>query len=582
MVSTSSGIASGANKNGTDLSTDVAAALFPFIGEDLVRSRIDVTTLGDLLLNAWDRHPDQAALIFPDASWTYDELVQRAMRTARGLKAMGVKQGDHVGILMPTSPELVEMFFATALCGAAAVLINARYRSAELAYVIENADIVTLLTTSDTVEQVSFVERINGALPELSASKDPLHLSLTTAPRLRNIVLSGKISSPGFINRQTFEQAAEAISELDVHRTRVAIRVRDVCMILYTSGTTSNPKGCLLTHESLVRTSNVLGRHRFKLTHEDKVWSPLPLFHIAAMLPLVATFAVGGTYLGMAWFDPGVALQMIEQHKVTMAFSPFVTFLQALIFHPDFKKTDLTSVRLMNSCFAVQPKSVADAYREAMPDTMQMGTYGMTEACGIVSTGHWDMDRELGFSRLGLALLGVEVQVVHAETGKDIPVGTSGEICLRGYSMFDGYYRDPVKNAESFDQDGWFHTGDIGSIDAAGHLMFDSRLKDMLKVGGENVAAAEIEAVLSRHPAVKLAQVVGMPDPKYVEVPAAFIELTPGAQTTEAELIAFCKNEIAGFKVPRVVRFLTEWPMSASKIQKFQLRDALLKEFGHK
>lgn len=552
----------------------------PYVGEDLALSRIEVTTIGDLLLKAYDRYPERPALIFPDSQWSYAELVERAMRTARGLKALGIKPHDHVGILMPTSPELVQVFFAVAFCGAVSVMINARYKSSELAYVIENADLVTLITTDTVAEHVDFVERLNSALPSLAGSTDIYNLIPSNAPRLRSLVMLGDAQPAGFISRSAFEQAADEISELEVHRSRVAVRLRDYGLILYTSGTTSNPKGCLITHEAMSRNSSILGRHRFQLTHEDKIWSPLPLFHIAAMLPLLAIFEVGGCYLGMGHFEPGLALRMLEEHRVTMAFTPFVTFLQALIYHPDFERTDLSSVKLMNSCFAAQPKSVGDAFRKAMPQTLQAGTFGMTEASGIVATAQWGMDPELGFSRLGLPMIGQEVRIIDSQTGQDLPLGERGEVLIRGYNLFDGYYRDPQKTAEALDADGWFHSGDIGSLDENGHVMFHGRTKDMLKVGGENVAAAEIETVLARHPAVKLAQVVGIPDDKYSEVPCAFIELAPGQQASEAELIAFCRGESASFKVPRLVRFVDEWPMSASKIQKFQLRTALLRELG--
>jgi fatty-acyl-CoA synthase/long-chain acyl-CoA synthetase len=551
----------------------------PYVGEDLARSRAYVTTLGDLLLDAWDRYPNRPALIFPDSLRTYSQLVANAMRVARGLRAMGVKPRDNVGILMPTSPALVEMLFGVALCGAVSVLINARFRSAELAYVVENADLTTLLTTDAIAEQVNFVERLNAALPELAYAPDVERLTLAAAPKLRNAVLFGA-RQPGFVTQQRFESGAEGIPELDVHRCRVSVCVRDTALILYTSGTTSQPKGCVLTHEAMVRTSIVLGKDRFRLTCEDKVWSPLPLFHIAATCPLIAVFAVGGCYISMGHFDPGVSLKLLRDHQVTLIFAPFVTFLQALAYHPDFKKIDLSSVKLMNSCFAAQPKSVGELYRAAMPGTLQLGTYGMTEASGIVSTGHYGMDPELGYTRLGTALLGVEVRIADPKTNADVATGERGEICLRGYSILSGYYRDAAKNAECFDAAGWFHTGDIGSLDENAHVMFHTRLKDMLKVGGENVAAAEIEAQLTKHPAVKLAQVVGIPDPKYTEVPAAFIELHPGMTVSEAELIELCHAETASFKVPRLVRFVTEWPMSASKIQKFQLRNRLIDELG--
>jgi acyl-CoA synthetase (AMP-forming)/AMP-acid ligase II len=212
----------------------------------------------------------------------------------------------------------------------------------------------------------------------------------------------------------------------------------------------------------------------------------------------------------------------------------------------------------------------------AMPQALQVGSYGMTETAGTVCTGSPDDPEELRISRLGRPLPGLEVRIVSPTSGLDAPVGGHGEVLVRGYCLLEGYHKDPEKTAQAIDPDGWFHTGDIGSLDAHGNIMFHGRYKDMLKVGGENVAAAEIEALLGRHPAVKLAQVVGIPDPKYAEVPAAFVELKPGSRATAEELTSFCKGEVAAFKVPRVVRFVTEWPMSSSKIQKFRLREELL------
>src|SRR6204780_1312486 len=200
-----------------DASRETGSAHYiPYVGEDLTRSRAYVTTLGDLLLDASDRYPDRPALIFPDSRRTYAQLVANAMRIARGLRAMGVKPRENVGILMPTSPALVEMLFGVALCGAVAVLINARFRSGELAYVIENADLVTLLTTDAIAEQVNFVERVNAALPTLAASPDAERLRLAAAPRLRNIVLFGA-PQPGFLTQARFEAGADSGPENKVH-----------------------------------------------------------------------------------------------------------------------------------------------------------------------------------------------------------------------------------------------------------------------------------------------------------------------------------------------------------------------------
>lgn len=549
-----------------------------YAGEDLARLRIAVTTMGDLLLTAADRDPDKLALVFPDSRYSYAELAARALRRARSLQALGVRPRDHVGILMHTCPEFVELYFAIAFCGAVIVPINARYKAAEIGYVVENADLVTVITTDSIAEQVNFVERLEQALPDLAGQADPQHLRVAAAPKLRNVVLFGQSTRPGFVSEAAFTAAGESVPESAVHETRLRVRVRDVALMLYTSGTTANPKGCLITHEAQVRNSIALGRHRYRLTHRDSLWSPLPMFHIAAVLPMLAIFDVGGTYLTMGYFDPGVALDMLERYEVTATYPSFVTIMQGLIYHPDFPKRNLRRIRLMNSNFAVQPPGVAEPIMQAMPGAVQVGSFGMTEASGTVSTGSPDEPENQRITRLGRPLPGLEVRVVDPITQHDVPVAARGEVLVRGYSLFEGYYRDAEKTAQALDPDGWFHTGDIGSLDAAGTIMFHGRFKDMLKVGGENVAAAEIEAHLQRHPSVKLAQVVGIPDPKYVEVPAAYVELRPGQAATEAELIDFCRREIASFKVPRHVRFVTEWPMSSSKIQKFRLREALVTE----
>ena len=552
----------------------------PYAGEDLARARIQVTTIGDLLLTAADRYPDTLALVLPERQLTYAQLAKRSLRRARSLQAMGIKPGDHVGILMHTCTEFVELFFAAAFCGAVIVPINARYKASELAYVLENGDLVTVVTTDAVADSVDFVERLTAALPDLPKNKQTRALQVARAPKLRNLVLLGKSRAPGFVTEQEFIEAGESVSVRQVHETRLRVRVRDRALMLYTSGTTANPKGCLITHEAMVRNSIALGRHRYLLTHDDGMWSPLPMFHIAAVLPMLAIFDVGGTYLTMGYFDAGVALKLIEKYKATALYPAFVTIMQGLIYHPSFPKVDFTRVRLVNSNFAVQPPGVAEPIMKAMSNALQVGSFGMTEAAGTVCTGAWDEPEKQRITRLGRPLPGLQLRIINPENGADVATGQRGEVLVHGYSLFECYFKDPEKTALAIDSDGWFHTGDIGSLDENGAVMFHGRFKDMLKVGGENVAAAEIESLLGRHPAVKLAQVVGVPDAKYVEVPAAFVELKPAQQASAQELIDFCRKEIAGFKVPRYVRFVAEWPMSSSKIQKFKLRVELLKELG--
>ncbi|WP_299309813.1 fatty acid--CoA ligase family protein [uncultured Croceicoccus sp.] len=296
-----------------------------------------------------------------------------------------------------------------------------------------------------------------------------------------------------------------------VERGIVAERGDDLGMILYTSGTTANPKGAMIGHAAQVGNSRNLGR-RYEVTRADKVWSPLPIYHIAGILPMTMILDAGGAYMTVPHFDAGVALEMLGREGGAIAYPSFVTIMQDLINHEDFETTDLSSLRVMNSNFAVQPDWIREAVAKAMPDTIQVGTYGMTEAAGTVSTSRLDDSYAVRTGRCGKVLRDWEMRIVDADSGKDCEPGARGEIVLRGPNMLKGYYNAPDKTAEAI-RDGWFHTGDIGSVDADGNVMFHGRMKDMLKVGGENVAATEIETMLQTHPAVKLAQVVAVPDP---------------------------------------------------------------------
>ncbi len=546
--------------------------------ENIANMRVAVSPLADMLLRAWDRAPDKEALVFPTRRKTYDAVVESVFQRARGLIGLGIKPGDHVGILLPSGIEFVETLFAVAMVGGISVLMNARFRAPEVAYVTENADLAAIVTNSESDVFVDFVARLTEAFPAIADCADPLSLALPDAPKLKRLVLFGGKSASGFVDQSGFERAATGVPEEAVHRARLGVRLRDTCMILYTSGTSSHPKGCLLSHEAICREASNLACNRWAFTEDERVWSPMPLFHIAAMLAMVGAVEVGGTFIGQPHFDPGESLRQIEAERATMLFLPFVTFHQAMIAHPDWDKTDMSSVRLMNSCFSQMPQAVGDAYRAKTPNALQVGTFGMTEASGIVTTGGYAMDRELGFQTLGYPLAGISVRIVDLDTGQNLPMGERGEVLIKGYNLLDGYYRDPQKTAEALDGAGWYHSGDIGSLDEFGHLRFHGRFKDMLKVGGENVAAAEVEAVLAAHAGVQLAQVVGLPDARLAEIPAAFVERSGKVEISEAELIAFVKERIASFKVPRHIRFVEEWPMSASKIQKFKLRQQLMQE----
>ncbi|WP_239018152.1 class I adenylate-forming enzyme family protein [Sphingomonas flavalba] len=526
------------------------------------------------------QQPSAEALIFPDSRLSYQQLNQSARNWAKALIAKGVQPGQNVGILLTTRPDFISILFGIMMAGAVAVPVNARYQAGELSFLIQDADLVLLITTGHVADSLDFGKRLTAALPSLERANDPEALALDEAPLLKSIICLDPPAPPYLFNANAALALGRTISDEAVDARIDAVDPLDTAMILYTSGTTANPKGALISHRAQVGNSRNLGV-RYRVSSRDKVWSPLPIFHIAGILPMTMILDAGGAYMTIPRFEAGIALEMLGREKATIAYPSFVTIMQDLITHPTFKETDLSSLRLMNSNFAVQPAWIKEAVGKAMPHTTQVGTYGLTEAAGTVSTSRIDDSYEQRTGRCGVALDEWEIRIVDIETGTDCPAGTRGEIVLRGPNMLRGYYNAPDKTAEVI-RDGWFHTGDIGSIDEDGQVMFHGRTKDMLKVGGENVAAAEIEAILQSHPAVRLAQIVGLPDNRYVEIPAAFVELVEGESPTEAELIGFCKGKLASFKIPRHVRVVTEWPMSTSKIQKFRLRQSLIDELETK
>ena len=537
----------------------------------------EASTLGDLLVAAAERSPDQIAIAFPERRHTYDELVAKAVWRARSLRGLGIGPGDHVGILMPNAVEYAEILFGVAFLGAVSVPMNARYKETELEFVIENADLDILLTTDLVAEHVDFVDLLGRSLPGIADAGDRFRLELAAAPRLRSVVVMGTSHPDGMLSQNDFESVAVGATADEVHDLRSRVASRNVCIMMYTSGTTAHPKGCQLTHEALVRSAKAMSRSRFLLTRSDRFWDPLPMFHMSAILPMTAVVDAGATFLSLTHVEPGAGIDQIVAEQPTVLFPSFPTLTAALVHHPRWPEVDVSAIRIVNNVGA--PEMLRE-FQAAYPGAVQVSAYGLTEAAGIVSFNDLTDSLEQRLTTCGKPFPGIEIRVVDPATNEPVVTGVRGEITVRGYCLFEGYYRDPLSTAKAMDADGWLHTGDFGSLDEDGRISYHGRLKDMLKVGGENVAALEIESFLSTHPSVKLVQVVAAPDARYDEVPAAFVEVRDGAAVTADELIEFCNGKIAGFKIPRYVRFVTEWPISATKIQKYRLRDRIAAELA--
>jgi acyl-CoA synthetase (AMP-forming)/AMP-acid ligase II len=506
----------------------------------------------------------------PGESWAWEQVYEESVRVSRGLAALGVGPGDHVGILIPNSIHLLTAMFGTTLLGAVFVPINARYRIQELGYVIKNADIKVILTSDLMDAHVDFSTILRDALPSLPEQHSPQRLELEEVPTLAQIAMLHGGSRPGILGRAEFDQRAEAAALPDPFPLEPA--PRSPACILYTSGTTADPKGCVISHEALTRGCRARVVERLEPGPADVHWSAGPLFHIGSLQVFLGCLTTGGSYLTDRRFDPAAALALMRDHGVVHAWPWFPAVIQDIMALEDFEPEQLRSMRTLMLSW---PEPLRLEVQDRFPWIKLFGACGMTETAGSYATNRSDDSREERAAANGTPFEDIEVRVIDTDSGEVLGTDSAGELLVRGYCVMDGYYKDPAKTAQAIDADGWFHTGDVYERSETGQLTFRTRLKDMLKVGGENVAAVEIEATLMHHPEVRTAEVVGLADRRLDEVPIAFVELEPGAELTEADLIGLCRRAIASYKVPRQVHFIEPggWPMSATKVNKNVLRE---------
>jgi fatty-acyl-CoA synthase len=538
----------------------------------------EATTVGDLVHRTAEWRGEHEALVFPEGRVTYAELAASSDRFACSLRALGVGPRDKVGILMPNCLDYVLTLLGAAKLGAVVVPVNGRFKAHELGHVFSHADVRTLVVAAGPVGTVDYPALVAGMFPE-AEGQDPRDLAVASAPELRQIVDLGGSAHAELMTRAAFEQAGGDADLAEVRALQERVRIRDVALLMYTSGTTSKPKGCLLSHEAIVRHGLNTQRSLYATTPDDRLWDPLPLFHIGGLIPMLGILGLGATYYHAGHFEPGQALDTLERERITIAFPSFETIWLQVLDHPRFPEADLHALRIVVN---VGTPERLQQMQERLPTAAQISTFGATECSSHLTLSLPGDPQEVRIHTLGRPVPGMELKVIDPDTGAERPTGEVGEICLRGYARFEAYYKDPEQTATAIDADDWFHTGDLGVVDDDGRLAYAGRLKDMLKVGGENVSALELEDYLARHPAVQIVQVVGAPDARYDEVPAAFVELRPGTAATESEIIDFCAGRIATFKVPRYVRFVDEWPMSGTKIQKFVLRRRLTEELEAK
>ena len=531
---------------------------------------------GALLREQAGRIPDQVFTSIDGEEMTYRQMYERSLELAKGMVASGVGRGDHVAVLMPNCTDFTVVYFAVQLLGGIVVPVNARFKSRELGHVLAHSDAKMLFTTDRIDEHVNFVDLIWQTIPAVADAPTGEELNLAAAPQLKKIVLFGSSRRHPAVPVADLVAAGKNLPDTAPAALLDAGSVDDIALMLYTSGTTSAPKGCQLTHRSLYHSWLKGYADAVVLAEGEKVWAPLPCYHVGGIGPMTAVLARGATMLSSIHYEPSEALRVIREHQPEHLYPGFFTLLLPVLREPDYEKSALASAR---SAIMVAPYETQLMIKKMMPEGIKvLQIFAMTEASGYVTLTRPDASEEHRLMTSGTPLPEVEVRIAQPDTGEILSPGDEGEIQFRGPVAFRSYYGEDSATRETILDDGWVCTGDHGRMNADGTLYFLGRIKDMLKIGGENVAAAEIEAYLSTHPAVKLSQVVSKPCEYYGEVAVAFIELLPGKSVTEAEIIEFCNGRLAKFKIPREVRFVTEWPMSATKIQKFKLREQLKTE----
>jgi fatty-acyl-CoA synthase len=508
-------------------------------------------------------------------AYTAAEFADAVDRLARGLLALGVAPGERVALWLANVPEAAIAEFAVAKIGAILVPINTRFKERELEYVLRHSEAATLITMERFLE-TDYEAVVRALCPEANVCP-PGRLRSQRCPQLRRLITLGP-GSPGiFAYSDVLALGAEPTWERMLRRREAEVRPDDIVLIQYTSGSTAFPKGVMLSHDQTLRNAFIMAG-RAGLEQGDRVLSAMPMFHIGgSVCALLGAVTRGYTLHMMTKFDAGETLRLFEEERIT-AYIGIETMFLMLRDHPDFSRRDRSSVK---KGWAAGSPALLQMIADEIGISFVCSVYGLSEASPNVCITDWRDAREKRLRTNGRPHPGVEVEIRDPETGEPRAPGQPGEICVRGYNVMRGYYNMPEETARAIDSEGWLHTGDLGMLTEDGEVIFLGRLKDVLRVGGENVSALELENFLLTHPRIAAVAVVGVPDPRWGEVPAAFVKITGNEPVTEEQLLAYCRQNLAPFKVPRYIRFVDEFPLTGSgKIQKSRLRERLLAELG--
>ena len=496
--------------------------------------------------NAKD-YPEREAFIFEGRRITYRSLNERVNAIAKGLLDFGIKKGDVVAIHLYNCPEYAELTFAINKVGGIWLPVNWRLTGNELVYILNHSQAKILISEMEFYKTVASI-------------KDQL-------PTVRHFIGVGKDVPPGWTS---YDDIVERNLGSEVPHAKVELN--DLQRLMYTSGTTAYPKGAMITYGNLYW-KNMAHIITMKLSRDERCLITGPMYHVGGMdLPLTSVMYLGGaTAVILRRFVPVQILDAIQRERITAIFAA-PAMLNVLFQERTFENYDVSSLRIVIDGAEKIPLPLVDKFAQLLPTTYLLDGYGLTETVGGVT--YMPLDRDIMTRKAGAAgkpIIGVRLRIVD-DDGKDVPQGSPGEIALRGGQVFKGYWKSEEATAEAI-KGGWFHTGDIGYLDEEGYLYIVDRKKDMIKSGGENIASAEVERVIYELPQVFETAVVGIPHPKWLEVPKAFIVLKEGQSLTEKDIIEHCTLRLAKYKVPKEIQFLSALPRNPSgKVLKRELR----------
>ena len=540
-------------------------------------------TVHAMLDHALQRWPQQEAAVFAEQGvrWTWQQLHQQVQWAAAGLLGLGVRAGDRVGIWAPNRAEWLVTQFATARIGAILVNINPAYRLSELEYTLNKAGVSVLVSAEafKTSHYLAMLQNLGVGIDSALACNG----RSARLPQLQTVVRLGEGSTAGMLNWSALMASGRA--GLDGPSPACSLpaagtlHCHDAINIQFTSGTTGAPKGATLTHHNIVNNALAVAQC-MRLSPQDSLCIPVPLYHCFGMVLAVLACVASGAKMVFPGegFDARATLAAVAAERCT-ALHGVPTMFIAELDHADFAQFDLRSLRTGIMAGAPCPIEVMRRVQGQMHMAEVTIAYGMTETSPVSFQSATDDPLHKRVTTVGRVLPHLAVKIIDT-LGRTLPVGETGELCTRGYSVMQGYWDEPERTAEAV-QDGWMHTGDLATLDAEGYCSIVGRLKDLVIRGGENIYPREIEEFLFRHPKVAAVQVFGVPDARYGEALCAWIITRPGMACTEDEIRDFCHGQIAHYKVPRYVRFVDELPVTVTgKPQKFLMREAMVRELG--